>query len=330
VTFQDLAAGDLWAAFRWVRDRDGIGGEREARIAWLTAEAGVRDALSRRMFELDAESQGLSQRRLTNLLVRIMPDEAWATGYLHTATSQPGGPVLSSYARCLARLERQAGGWRLADWHAPAIFTLAYDGLVAPGIPLPQPPEPMAQARAAAGHANQPFDGGRETWAQLRDDVWKAHHWLLDQPLAELGAGHKLEQLVDELLIREVLANYAYAHDSLDLAWTASVFTDDAMLVNERRVCDGNAQVVDMFREWNRGRVHSFHRFSNPLIRFVPDRPEAWFMAYFHVPHAAPTLRHYTIGRYFSRFTKRSGRWQIVDWRIANDARLDFPLAEAA
>lgn len=325
--FEILAAGDLWTAFRRVRDLDPIGSERHEQMSWLTAEAEIRDVVSQRMFELDMEQPGLSQRRLTNLVVRVSPgsEEAWLTAYLHLAAAGQSG-----YGRCLARLERQAGAWRIVDWHAPAEFTQTYAGLAAAGSQMPEAPEPLEQARARAGHRNPPLDGGRETWTQLRDDVWNAHHWLLDQPIAEPSTDEKLTQLVDELSIRELLANYAYAHDSRDLAWTASVFADDAMLVNERRVCQGKAEVVDMFRGWNRTMVLTFHRFSNPIVRFVPKQTEAWLIAYFHVPHARPDLRHYSYGRYFGRLTKRSGRWQIVDWRIANDARMQFPLENAA
>jgi ketosteroid isomerase-like protein len=325
--FKTLTGGDMWAAFRWIRDLDPIGTGPSEQIAWLTAESEIRDAVSRRMFALDDESNGVSQRRLTNLIVRIASEkeEAWLTAYLHTATTGQ-----SSYARCLAQLEHRAGAWRVAGWHAPVEFTQTYAGLAAPNAPLPDAPEPLQQARASAVHRNPPMDGGRETWTQLRDDVWDAHHWLLDQRLPEPSIDEKRCQLVDELSIRELLSNYAYAHDARDLAWTASVFADDAMLVNERRVCHGNAEVVDMFRGWNRTMVLTFHRFSNPIVRFVPNRPEAWLIAYFHVPHARPDLRHYSYGRYFGRFTKQSGRWQIVDWRIANDARLELPLEGAA
>ena len=53
-------------------------------------------------------------------------------------------------------------------------------------------------------------------------------------------------------------------------------------------------------------------------------------MAYFHVAALRFDRTGYTFGRYFSRFTKRSGRWQIVDWRISPDARLPLTLDGSA
>ncbi len=325
--FRRLSA-DLWSAFRWVRDMDVSLGSREERIAWLEADNEIRDLLTAQAYKRDSSQQALTRERYTNVLVRVGPaaDEAWLTAYQHVAVSDPAAGVQSRYARCLGRCEKSAGRWRLAQWHAPFDFVQPYGDMSAiagPNMSLVEPDEPLAEARATAAQRSAPIDGGRATWHALRDDVWNAHHWLLDQPVAE--PADRLERLVDELAIRELLANYAYAHDSRDLAWSASVFCDDAMLANERWTLTGNAQVVGAFREWNRNMHLSFHRFSNPIVRFVPGRPEAWFTGYYHVPHFGAERHYYGFGRYFSRFSKRSGRWQIADWRIANDVRLTFP-----
>ena len=85
----------------------------------------------------------------------------------------------------------------------------------------------------------------------MRDDVWNAHHWLLDQKASALTSSERLQQLLDEVSIREILSNYAYAHDSRDLGWSGSLFTDDAILYNEMQNCVGNAEVVEAFRNWN-------------------------------------------------------------------------------
>jgi ketosteroid isomerase-like protein len=136
--------------------------------------------------------------------------------------------------------------------------------------------------------------------------------------------------MVDEVAIREILSNYAYAHDSRDLGWSGSLFTDDAILYNEMQNCIGNAEVVEAFRKWNAGMLLTFHRFSNPVLKFVPGGSEAWLMAYFNVAAIRLDRTGYTFGRYFSRFTKRSGRWQIVDWRISPDVRTALTLDSSA
>jgi hypothetical protein len=329
--FEPLAA-DLWSAFRWVRDRDAIGGTDDQRVAWLWAEAGLRDLLNQEAYESDATSADpVTRHRYTNFIVRLMPDqdEAWLTAYVHIAATFASGRLESRYGRCLGRCEYSGGRWQVAQWHSPVDFVVR-DGEaivdVAPDARSSEPAEPLPQARASAA-ANPPLTGGRETWQALRDDVWAAHHWLLDQDVAE--PEDRLQRLSDELEIRELLSNYAYAHDSRDLAWSGSMFSDDAMLANERWVLSGNAQVVGAFREWNRNMHLSFHRFSNPIIRFVPNSPEAWFIAYFHVAHSGLGRESYGYGRYFGRFTKQSGRWQIADWRIANDTRHVFPEGSA-
>jgi ketosteroid isomerase-like protein len=270
--FQRMTA-DVWSAFRWVRDLDGIGGSREAQLAWLVAEAEIRDLVTRRAYERDMSSQQpITRERYTNFLVRIgdAGDEAWLTAYQHVAATDPSAGVDSRYARCLGRCEKVGGRWQLAQWHALVDFVQPYGDLsaiAAPNMNLVDSAEPLEQARATAAPASARLDGGRETWHALRDDVWNAHHWLVGQPVAD--SANKLERLVDELAIRELLSNYAYAHDSRDLAWSASVFADDAMLANERWTLSGSAQVVGAFRQWNRNMHLSFHRFSNPIVRFV-------------------------------------------------------------
>jgi ketosteroid isomerase-like protein len=264
---------------------------------------------------------------MTNFVIRLIPDsnEAWMTCYTDTVTSD-ARDVITGFGRCLARFERSGDIWRIADWLATEDFVQRYgDGsaIAAAFSRVDDPPQSRFQSRAWGPQRAPRFDGGRETWHELRDDVWNAHHWLLDQHVPPpQSSEEELTRLADEIAIREVLSNYAYAHDSLDLSWSASMFTDDAMLINETWVFDGNAEVVGAFRGWNRNRELSFHRFSNPIVRFVPAHPEAWLIAYFHVASATGDARASHFGRYFGRLSKRSGRWQIVDWRIANDARI--------
>jgi ketosteroid isomerase-like protein len=364
--FQELST-DLWAAFRWVRDRDPVGrGSREEQITQVADESRIRELASlyaytqnsksldwvRTIFAEDAtfgngpnaakgideimeryhyytgERHNFSRHRFTNMLVRIMPDrsEAWLTAYVHTARTGYGdGVVESEFCRYFARFTRETGDWLIADWRPSVDFIQRYEDDIErrpEELRAPEPPDSPDAARQFTVQKNPPANGGRASWHELRNDPWAAHHWILDQPIPELSADEKLDRLVDEIHIREILSNYAYAHDSLDLAWSGSLFADDAMLINETSVFDGNFRVTEAFRGWNRNRYMSQHRFSNPLIRFVPGTPDAWLLAYFNVAGIGfDDSRRYTFGRYFGRLTKRSGRWQIVDWRISNDAR---------
>jgi len=282
-----------------------------------------REAIAAHCGEL-SETPEFSSHRPTNFIVRIMPGgtEAWLTAYLHVATVS-GGEVTSQFGHYFGRFEKHDGRWYFADWCYSLDFVFGYrdsSGVTEADLPLDDPVDSLPATRSWAEPKNPPFNGGRESWLALRDDLWSAHHWLLDQKDPSLGPAEKLTRLVDEIAIREMLSNYAYAHDARDLAWSGSLFTDDAILYNEQQTRTGNAEVIRAFRDWNATMYLTFHRFSNPIIRFVPGGEEAWLLAYFHVGAVRFGRRSYTFGRYFSRFTKRSGRWQIADWRIAPDA----------
>ena len=293
-----------------------------------------RDVLDRRsdgVAEIAAHLRDLvaqftfSRHRPANFIVRVLPGgtEAWVSVYLHVATENDGA-VESRFERCFGRFERNGERWQFADWCIFEDFVLGYSedaGVVEQDLPLVDPDHSLPASRAWIPSLNPPADGGRSTWLALRDDLWNAHHWLLDSDTPEIDSGAKLNQLVDEVAIREVLSNYAYAHDSHDLAWCGSVFTEDAIIYNELQTLNGNGEIVDLFRGWQGAGFLSFHRFSNPIIRFVPECDDAWLLAYFHVEVVRFDRSDYSFGRYFSRLTKRSGRWQIADWRIAADFR---------
>jgi ketosteroid isomerase-like protein len=345
---------DPWRAFRWVRDRDLFVDPDDDPPAHLAAEAEARDLLTRLCYAVDASdletaaslfaadatlngsqdiggelaawvgSQSFSRHRYVNTVTRLLPaaGELWQTCYLHQARVHDG-EVDSRFSRCLARYEQDGSAWRIADLSIHVDLAQRYGTeaeMEAAGPQARDRTAPDRASRAQTTHRNPAFDGGRATWSELRDDVWEAHHWFGEQKEAPLAnEDERLQRLVDEMLIRELLANYAYAHDSRDLLWTGSNFTDDAILINDTLRFDGNAEVIEAFRGFNRRMTVSFHRFANPRLKFVSPE-EAWFVAYYHVPTIGPENRNqYSFGRYFSRLTKRSGRWQIVDWRIAND-----------
>lgn len=347
--------GDVWRAFRWVRDRDLFFEDGDDAQNHLSHEAAAQDLLSRLFYSLDAanlttaaslftananmdgdhnvrrrlESRALplkfSRHRFVNTVTRVLSAalEMWLTCYVHQARIHTNGEVDSEYSRCVARFELQDGDWRFADLllHVDLVQRYGIEAdMVAIAPQVTDKVEPERATRAFSAHRSPAFDGGRTTWNELREDVWAAHHWFADQSdSACTSSEERLQRLVDHMLIRELLANYAYAHDSRDLAWTASNFNDDAILINDTLRFEGNSEVIEAFRGFNRRMTVSFHRFSNPRVKFV-SAEEAWFVAYYHVPAIGPGGRNqYSFGRYFSRLTKRSGRWQIADWRIAND-----------
>lgn len=361
--FHELA-GDLWTAFRWVRDREPIRGTDAEQITQLADDSAIRDIVSAYAYGQDikdapwtaslfatdgvfghrdgsgretegreaiglrfqniTEAQKVTRHRVTNYMLRFLDGgaEAWLTAYFHMARIRHSGEVESVYGRYFGRFAKSGDQWQIADWRPAVDFVQLYgdDSIEQNLQSLTDPPESLPGTRAVVQGKSPPFDGGRATWHALRDDVWNAHRWLLGQELPTPSPEEMLVQLLDEVAIRELVSNYAYAHDSRDLAWTSSCFADDAVLINETSVNEGNAAIVDIFRTWNQGMVLTFHRFSNLIVRFVPGTSDAWLSAYSQVTSAKFDLRYYTYVRYFARVTKASGQWKIADWRIARDA----------
>ena len=227
----------------------------------------------------EAEETSYSSSRMTNCIIRVEPDcqEAWVTCYLHQPVTSDILPVHSSrFCRWTARLKLDRDVWRVADWTCQMDLETSYrtedPEPLHDGTGTIQPAELVRSQRSAPV---VDLDSGRSGWEVLHDDVWSAHHWLLDHRQQPKSSSSREERVCADYAIRELLADYAYAHDSRDLAWSSSVFADGGILNNETAIFDGNAQVVDAFRRWNANMRLSFHRFSNPIVVLVPDRPEA-------------------------------------------------------
>jgi hypothetical protein len=248
-----------------------------------------REAIAAHCGEL-SETPEFSSHRPTNFIVRIMPGgtEAWLTAYLHVATVS-GGEVTSQFGHYFGRFEKHDGRWYFADWCYSLDFVFGYrdsSGVTEADLPLDDPVDSLPATRSWAEPKNPPFNGGRESWLALRDDLWSAHHWLLDQKDPSLGPAEKLTRLVDEIAIREMLSNYAYAHDVHATSRGAPRSTPKtrSSTTSSRRFT-GNAEVIRASSAigTRHAATSPSTASSNPIIRFVPGGEEAWLLAYFHV-----------------------------------------------
>jgi hypothetical protein len=99
---------------------------------------------------------------------------------------------------------------------------------------------------------------------ELSRDLRASRRDLLAQTLPATGED-RLEHLVSELQVRELLAAFCYARDSLDRGWLGSLFGDRL----------DQALALDDVR-------FSHSRFANPVVRFEPGFERGLVSSYFH------------------------------------------------
>lgn len=134
-------------------------------------------------------------------------------------------------------------------------------------------------------------------YEDLAHDPRLGRRELLSQPLQSDGGDDRLDYLINELKVRELLAALCFARDSLDRSWLDSSFVGSA---------DPGLALE--------GVSFSHSRFANPVVRFARGFESGLLNAYFH------TCSIDSDGKARSRFgillaelDCHEGRWRFVN-----------------
>jgi uncharacterized protein (TIGR02246 family) len=91
-----------------------------------------------------------------------------------------------------------------------------------------------------------------------------------------------LEDLREELAVRDAATRYYYAWDQGDLDATLAMFTDDCVLTTAHETVQGRAAAREHYVERIRAAPHRFHYITNQVVRLSADRREALVTSYHH------------------------------------------------
>jgi ketosteroid isomerase-like protein len=125
----------------------------------------------------------------------------------------------------------------------------------------------------------------------------------------------RLQQLLDESEIRQVLARYGRAIDAMDFDLLRSCYHPDA--IDEHGVYDGDVDgFIDLLRERLPNDIGTNHFIGASLIELDGDTAWVETHALGHHRFAAtddePLRDRYFFLRYADRFERREGEWRIA------------------
>lgn len=94
---------------------------------------------------------------------------------------------------------------------------------------------------------------GRDFFHSIAGDLWSSFQWVrdLEEPSSEVDLVARLE---DEAELRELVARYAFSHDSKNEAWTTSLFMPDGIMGHRDgagRQSEGRAAITERFKGFN-------------------------------------------------------------------------------
>jgi uncharacterized protein (TIGR02246 family) len=160
-----------------------------------------------------------------------------------------------------------------------------------------------------------PTAGAGPTWDLAREQ--------LSHPRS---ASPSLDELRDELAVREALARYTYSFDRGDLDGVMRFFSDDCTVTDRQGTTHrGRDEVRANYKKLIDTADQRFHLWTNVVVRFSYDLREAWRISYFHayLAHAdgAPEV---VGGPVVDHMVKQDSEWRIHARSVTVD--LDYTL----
>jgi uncharacterized protein (TIGR02246 family) len=130
-----------------------------------------------------------------------------------------------------------------------------------------------------------------------------------------------LEDLREELDVRDAVTRYYYAWDQGDLDATLAMFTDDCVLETVHGTMQGREAARQHYEERIRAAPHRFHYINNQVVRLSADRREALVTSYHHAILDAVSGPAKAVGGVSAdQMVKTEGGWRIA----ARTASIDF------
>jgi ketosteroid isomerase-like protein len=153
--------------------------------------------------------------------------------------------------------------------------------------------------------------------------VWDLAREQLSRPRSTDAS---LDELRQELAIREALARYTYSFDGGDLDAVMTFFTDDSAVTDRHGTTHtGFDEVRANYQRLIETTHRRFHLWTNVVVRLSDGLREAWRIAYFHAylePIGGPPQA--LGGAVADHMVKRDGEWRMRERSVSVD--LDYAL----
>jgi uncharacterized protein (TIGR02246 family) len=107
--------------------------------------------------------------------------------------------------------------------------------------------------------------------------AWKVAGVQLSRPRTENAS---LDELREELALRDLIARYAYTWDQGDVDGVMRFFTDDCVMTNPRGTHSGAVAVREIYEQMVQDTPRRRHLFTNVVVRLSDDLAEGWLTAY--------------------------------------------------
>jgi ketosteroid isomerase-like protein len=156
--------------------------------------------------------------------------------------------------------------------------------------------------------------------------AWNLAHEQLSRPRSSEAS---LDELREELALREALARYTYSFDQGELDAVLTFFTDDCVVTDRHGTRHtGTDEVRANYKKLIDTTHRRFHVWSNVVVSLADDLREAWRIAYFYA-HLEPLGGQPEVvgGPIADQMVKRGGEWRIRERSVSVD--LNYPLNAA-
>jgi ketosteroid isomerase-like protein len=130
-----------------------------------------------------------------------------------------------------------------------------------------------------------------------------------------------LDELREELAVREALARYTYSFDQGVLDAVMTFFADDCAVTDRHGTTHtGTDEVRANYKKLIETTPRRFHVWSNVVVRLADDPREAWRVAYFYAYLAPIGATPQAVGGpLVDHMVKQDGDWKIRERTVGVD-----------
>jgi uncharacterized protein (TIGR02246 family) len=153
--------------------------------------------------------------------------------------------------------------------------------------------------------------------------AWDLTHEQLSRPRSREAS---LDELREELALREALARYTYSFDQGDLDAVMTFFADDCVVTDRHGTTHtGTDEVRANYKRLIETTHRRFHVWSNVVVRLADDLREARRVAYFYACLAPVGATPQAVGGpLVDHMVKQDGDWKIRERTVGVD--LDYAI----
>jgi ketosteroid isomerase-like protein len=155
-----------------------------------------------------------------------------------------------------------------------------------------------------------PTAGTGATWDRAREQLSHSRN-----------GDASLDQLREELALREALSRYTYAFDQGELDAVMTFFAYDCAVTDRHGVTHtGTDEVRANYKRLIETTHRRFHVWTNVVVRFSDGLREGWRIAYFYAYLAAVDEPPHAVGGVVAdHMAKEGGEWRIRERSVTVD-----------